>query len=72
MTAVALTELLANLTVAASGQFTAWNIENLDNVCSWFGVTCKKGRVVELDLRNSSLQGFVTTEVTGLWELQSL
>ncbi len=49
---------------------TGWN--NRSNPCTSFGVECKDGRVVALDLPDNGLTGSVPTEIVDLTELVRL
>jgi Leucine-rich repeat (LRR) protein len=49
---------------------TGWNMT--DTPCSWHGVTCKKGRVTELDLSSNELEGSIPTKFFKLKKLTAL
>ena len=42
------------------------------SVCVWFGVTCKKDRVVKLQLQSNNLSGSVPASIEGLTQLSVL
>ena len=43
-----------------------------DDHCSWFGVTCSDGRVIQLSLHRNNLSGTIPAELGGLSALRSL
>ena len=60
---------------AAKGQDWANSADWMDpyeSVCSWFGVTCKENRVVELNLIGNGLAGKLSEKVADLKFLEVL
>ncbi|KAJ8647423.1 hypothetical protein MRB53_000446 [Persea americana] len=50
----------------------SWNVSNPSSACSWVGITCKRNRVVSINLSNLNLSGSVLPVFSGLDQLVSL
>lgn len=42
------------------------------SVCDWYGVKCKHGRVIEIDLKSNGLKGSIPEEIGNVTELEVL
>jgi predicted outer membrane repeat protein len=49
---------------------SGWNVTNTP--CNWYGVTCKKGSVGELELSNNNLNGSISAKFFKLKKLEKL
>ena len=49
-----------------------WEEAQRDTECTWYGVTCEGGSVVEIDLRSNNLEGTIPSELGQLTFLEKL
>jgi LRR receptor-like serine/threonine-protein kinase FLS2 len=62
------------ITADPRGLLSNWTAQNSANICSWYGILCRKHsrRVAAIDLRGSGLEGTLSPSLGNLSLLHSL